>query len=170
MSNLQLAGWETVRNNFFEVRPLTQDEMDFDTNSRPLFTEVRSRFNLFQILDLNYREWEKYHRELLTKGHNKQNNMLILNRLLFNFLASAYGVVEHFEVSYRRRHKKDTEKMKQYKEFMDNFFSANWAAAFFMDFRNYTQHVGLPIGSFSRHEDSNSISIAITHDPLMLVT
>ena len=169
MGNLQLAGCDSTQNNLFEVRPLTKEEIDFDANSRPVFIEARSRFDLFQIIELNYSEWKKYHRELLTSGHRKQNNMLGLNRLLFNFLASAYGVIQHFEVSYSSRHKKDAEKMKEYKGFMNKFYENCWSAAFFMDLRNYTQHVGLPIGSFNRKEDTNSIRISITHDSSKLL-
>lgn len=169
MSNgLQLAGYDSSRNNFFELRPLTQEEKAFHERSLPVFTEALGRFKLFRILELNYRDWTAYHRALLTPGYRKQDDLLLLNRLLFNFLAAAYGLFEHFEVSYRRRHKKDPDCLAEYDAFLKRFFENSWAAAFFMDFRNYAQHFNLPIGAFNRHEETHSITISITHDAATL--
>lgn len=167
-SSLQLAGWDSARSNFFELRPLAPHEAEFDARSRPVFAEARGRFKLFQILELNYRDWTAYHRALLTPGSRKQDDLLVLDRLLFNFLAAAYGVFEHFEVSYRRRHRKNPARLAEYDAFLEKFFDNSWAAAFFMDFRNYAQHFDLPIGSFNRNEGTHSITISITHDAAKL--
>jgi len=168
-NRFQLAGWDSARNNFFELRPLTEHEEAFDAQSRPVFAEAHGRFKLFQILEMNYRDWTAYHRSLLTPGSRKQDDLLVLDRLLFNFLAAAYGLFEHFEVSYRRRYKKEPAKLAEYETFLQKFYDNSWAAAFFMDFRNYVQHFDLPIGSFNRNEGTHSITISITHDAAKLV-
>ena len=169
MSNAQLAGWDAARGSFLELRPLSAQEVQFDEQARPVFAEAQSRFKLFRILDLNYRDWTAYHRTLLSPGSRKADDLLSLDRLLFNVLAAAYGVFEHFEVSYRRRHKKSPEKLAEYDAFREKFFRNSWACAFLMDFRNYVQHVDLPIGAFNRNENTHSISISITQDARRLV-
>ena len=168
MNELQLAGWDGARQNFFELRPLTDQEAAFDAQSRPVFAEARGRFKLFRILDMNYQEWAEYLKKVLTPGSRNADDELALNRLLFNFLASAYGVIEHFEVSYRRRFKKNADQLKKYEDFLAKFYDVCWAAAFFMDFRNYSQHFDLPVGSFKRHESSHSVSISVTQDAAQL--
>ncbi len=65
--NIQLAAWDGARNNFAEIRSLTEEEIIFDKRATPIFSEARGRFKLFHILELNYNDWVKYQRELLPK-------------------------------------------------------------------------------------------------------
>ncbi|MEI6787147.1 MAG: hypothetical protein WCL49_01590 [bacterium] len=167
--DIQLVAWDGARNNFSEIRPLTEQEIVFDKRATPIFSEARGRFKLFHILEFNYNDWVKYQRELLSAGPRKDDCHLVLDRLLFNFLASAYGVIEHFEVSYRQRYRKNNDKLKEYESFFRQFCENSWAVSFFLDFRNYAQHVALPIGNFNRSEDIHSIRISITHEASSLV-
>lgn len=165
----QLAAWDNARNNLKEIRPLTDEEVQSDIALRDKFTEAQNRLKLFQILELNYREWAAHQRKFIAPGPRKEDDHLIFDRLLFNFLSSAYGVIEHFEVSYKQRYRKDQAKLAEYKSFLSNFCETSWASAFFMDFRNYAQHFALPIGNCSRNESTHSIKISITHNAAQLV-
>jgi len=169
MNTPLLAGWDSIRNNFAEIRLLTEEELQYDQKARPIYSEAQNRFKLFRILELNYKEWKSYQRKLLTPGSLKEDQYLLLDRLMFNFLASAYGLMEHFEVSYRQRYKKNQTKLMEYDSFLTKYCENSWASAFFIDFRNYAQHVALPIGRFSRNESTHSITISITHDAAALI-
>ena len=124
---------------------------------------------LFQILELNYKEWTTYHTAMLTPGKREGNDQLALDRLLFNFLASAYAVTEQFRVSYKRRFRRNAAKLKEYEDFISNFYANSWSCAFFADLRDYAQHCGLPTEGVHRHESRHRIEISITQESATLL-
>lgn len=159
-----LAAQGSEQNPPVVVRRLTDAEFEYDRSARPMVFEAASRFKLFRILALNYQEWTSYQRSLMSPGFNDPSFHITLDRLLFNFLATAYGLTEHFEMSYRQRHKKNQKMLERYNTFFTQMCERTWAVAFFMDFRDYVQHCALPIGRIHRNEYSHGISIAITHN------
>ena len=146
------------------IRPLSAAEIKFDREAAPIYFEASNRLGLFTILKENYNAWCQSIQEHLSPGKNVMPKHRELDRLMFNFLAAAYGIVEHFETSYRRRFKKNSSKLQEYKDFVSHLCKNSWAVAFFLDFRNYVQHVELPIGHISRSEQRNSVSISVTQD------
>jgi hypothetical protein len=158
-----LAGWDQDRNTCFSVRHLTTAEIAHDHSLRPQYFRAANCFMLFKLLELNFREWTNYQRALLTPGFNDGTYHIVLNRLLFNFLAAAYGVTEHFQTAYKHHYRKNQVMLNQYQTFVKEMCENTWAVAFFMDMRNFVQHCGLPVGYITRNEDEHSISISIRH-------
>jgi hypothetical protein len=163
-----LAARDNATHRIDSLRPLTQEELDFDSQAAPVYSEAASRLELFQILRKNYHAWESLIRQMLTPGATTPDDVEI-NRLMLNFLTCAYSIVEHFECSYRRRFRHYPEKIAEYERLLEDLFKNSWACAFFMDFRNYVQHVGLPTRGVSRHETRSSVSISITQDSRLLL-
>ena len=87
----------------------------------------------------------------------------------WNFLATAYAITEHFKVSYRKRFKKNSAKIKEYEDFLDRLCAGSWATAFFFDFRNYVQHNGLPVGRYNKVSNLTKVEITIEQDAVELL-
>ena len=122
------------------------------------------------MLTRNYTEWRQYLNRLLSPDfHDDGAVSEELNRLLLNYLTFAYAIQEHFEVSLRQRFKKDPSKLKAYSDFVERLCKLCWPFAFFLDFRNYFQHVGLGISASSRKSDDTSVRISITACPSLLL-
>ena len=159
--NQKLAGM-VPRSLPIPIRDLTDDELRADDHYRTRFAEIYSRFSLFRILEKNYQEWWSFTRKLLTPGNRDfEQDRLELNRLLMNYLSSAYSIVEHLEKSYTRRFRNDAEKSQKYRDFVSRLEHDSFAYAFFMDFRDYAQHQETPIGTYNRNETTNSVNISI---------
>ena len=151
------------------IRPLSPAEIKFDDDAAPIYFEASNRLGLFSILKENYKAWSHLVQELLAPASLVTPNQREFDRLMFNLLATAYGIIEHFETSFRRRHKKDSSKISEYKSFITQLCKSSWAVAFFLDFRNYVQHVELPIGNIHKSIRRDSVSIAITQDAQKLL-
>jgi hypothetical protein len=87
-----------------------------------------------------------------------------------NYLTFAYSIQKHFDVSFRRRFKKQPAKHREYSEFLDRLCKDSWAFAFVLDYRGYVQHVGLGIFRTNRTVSETSIAIEIVANPKMLVS
>ena len=159
--NLKLAGW-APRSLPVPIRDLTDNELRSEANYKARFVEILSRFSLFRILEKNYQEWWSFTRKLLIPGNRDfEQDRLELNRLLMNYLSSAYSIVEHMEKSYTQRFRNDTEKSKKYRDFISRLENDSFAYAFFMDFRDYAQHQETPIGGYDRNETMHSVEISV---------
>ena len=102
----------------------------------PLIEEARSRLDLFKILQMNYREWRKYLDSLLSPRPSEEGiERLELNRLLLNYLASAYGIFEHFRKSYSRRFRHHSARENGDEEYIAKICDQSFGFAFFLDFR-----------------------------------
>src|SRR5689334_14206229 len=94
--------------NYKELRDLTPDELSKHEYFTPIFVEARNRLRVFNMLEANYQEWRSYTQSLLTThSGNHEEEQLYLDRLLLNHLTCAYTIHEHFDVSFRRRFKKN---------------------------------------------------------------
>lgn len=151
------------------VRDLTPDELEAHRSHTKVVMEARNRLALFRMLETNYREFRGFVDELLTlKREDQSNDGEELDRLLLNYLTFAYSIQQHFEVSFKRRFKKDEVAKKKYADFLDRLCAACWPFAFILDFRGYVQHVGLGIGNFNRNVTLSSVNVRITADPARL--
>ena len=169
ISSPHLAYWIPSRHHLQPVRKLTEEEVAKNTRFAPIYKEAENRLKLFKILGLNYEAWAKFTDALLSAEPDTPDDLLTADQLLFNFLASAYGITEHFKVSFRQRFKKDPVKMQEYADFLDRLCAGSWATAFFFDFRNYVQHSGLPVGNFQKHRSRTKVEITIEQDAVELL-
>src|SRR5271166_2918068 len=89
---------------FTPVRDLTEAEISNHDQYVPVIVEARKSLDPFKILQMNYREWRRYLDSLLsTRPSDGTQECLELNRLLLNYLSSAYAILEHFKISHARR-------------------------------------------------------------------
>ncbi len=161
----QLAYWDARSSRCDSVRPLTEEELSQHAHLTEVVVEAKVRLKLFHLLSRNYEQWRAHLKAMLHPGpRDSSEDSQELDRLMFNFLAVAYGIGEHFRVSYRRRYRRDAIRLKEYDDLIASMCKKSWAFAFFLDYRNFAQHCGLPIGNFQRNEDAKSVSIAVTQD------
>ena len=122
---------------FIAVRNLNQAEISDHAKYVPVIVEARNRLDLFKILKMNYREWRKYLDSLLSpRPSDGTQECLELNRLLLNYLASAYAIREHFNGSHKRRFRHDPSRKNSHENFIDKLCANSFAFAFFLDFRS----------------------------------
>jgi hypothetical protein len=166
---MQLIGFNANGNNFHFVRNLTEEELLSSENYIPIFMEAHNRFKLFRILELNYKEWKDYIHLLRRPGQrNYDVDYLQLDRLMLNYLATAYTLQMHFKVSFVRRFKKLPEKLKAYADFIYEMCRNYREFAFFLDFRDHVQHRGLGIGRFSRQVFEEFSEVTVIYDAAQL--
>ena len=156
-------------NHLHPVRELTDEELAKNEQFMPIYKEAANRLKLFKVLNLNFDAWAKFTNSLLSSEPDTADNMLVADQLLLNFLATAYAITEHFKVSYRKRFKKNSAKIKEYEDFLDRLCAGSWATAFFFDFRNYVQHNGLPVGRYNKVRSLTKVEITIEQDPVELL-
>jgi len=168
---MKLIGYSLVRQQLHRVRDLNEEEIANFKKFTPIIAEAKNRFKLFRILGHNYNEWTTYVNSLLTaqQRDDYENDWLQLDRLLLNYLTSAYTIQKHFEATFRRRFRKDPAKLKEYSDFINSLCNTSWEFAFFLDFRGHVQHSGLGVGEFHRQVTSTSVTLKITHDSTKLV-
>jgi hypothetical protein len=155
---------------FSRARDLSDDELSSHEKYWPLVIEAGSRLKLFNILQMNYQEWRDYLDELLTTapGDPEQQHME-LNRLILNYLSSAYMIHQHFDVSFKQRFRNDEKKCKEHEEVLARLSSKCWAFGFFFDFRGFVQHRGLAVGVYKRGVSATRVEISLSQDPAVLL-
>jgi len=143
------------------VRELTTEEIRELPEHKKVAITNRQRFTLFLIVKRNYAEWFQYTKSLLKPIDGlSDDEMTELDRLMLNFLSSARSLIDHFAQYYKQTHRNTPEGGK-YSEYITKLETNCWAFAFFQDFRNFTQHCGLPIGLYSRSASRNTINLKI---------
>lgn len=167
---MKLIGYNPTKQHIHFIRDLNEREITSYHQYTPIIAEAGNRFKLFRILGQNHAAWTSCIRSLLNcESRNDEHDWLELDRLLLNYLTAAYTIQEHFQVSFRRRFRKDLSRLKEYDDFINKLCRTSWAFAFFLDFRGYVQHCGLGIGNYHRHLSSTSVNLSITSNPQALV-
>ena len=116
---MQLIGFTADGNRFHLVRTLSENELANHKKFIPIFVEAHNRFKLFRILDCNYKEWAAYINVLRgPEPRNEDNDYLQLDRLLLNYLTAAYTIQEHFDVSFKRRFRRNLAKLREHGDFI----------------------------------------------------
>jgi hypothetical protein len=92
-----------------------------------------------------------------------------LNRLILNYLSSAYMIHEHFSVTFKQRFRNDEKRKGEHEEFLKKLTTNCWAFGFFFDFRGFVQHRGLAVGGYSRSISATSVEISLRQNPLELL-
>jgi hypothetical protein len=153
-------------NQWIIIRDLTEAEIANHDKHVPLIQKAQNRLELFTILQMNYREWRKYLDSLLSPHPSEERQeRLELNRLLMNYMASAYATVEHFKKLLPRLF---PEKRKSHETFLATMNDC-FAVAFFRDFRDYVQHRGLAVGEYKKKISRTSVGFSIFHNAAELL-
>jgi len=146
------------------IRELTTNEVAKVDEYATVWSDARSRFKLFTILQRNYRQWKDYIQSLLVPdGDLDDDQMVELDRLQLNFLSAAKSLLDHFKTHWTQKHR-NTPRDKAFVDFIHKLEDVCWAFAFFQDMRNFTQHCGLPVGVYSRNVSANSVKLTVACD------
>lgn len=161
-----LSGWNSSKNNLFDVRNLSKQELETHARHVPKFKEAQNRLSLFKILRQNFTEWQSFIDELSKPGpRNFDSDHLELHRLLLNYLTATYTISEHFKASYGKRIRIGKDSINEYQKFTETL-CANWPEfAFISDYRGYVQHVGLGVEHYHRHEEKDKVALIIEVRP-----
>lgn len=99
-------------------------------------------------LSKNLREQQEPHNayRLMHKEHRDELELIQLEtvRMLHNFIASAFSLVDHTRVFCRDLYKEPHPFMSEYQTMVDSTFKVNPLAMFVKDFRQYVQHFQSP--------------------------
>jgi len=159
---MKLGYWNQAANHFNVLRELTTEEISRHEQYTPICAEARNRLMLFRLLDRNYGIWRSYLDELLDSRFKETNDISEeLNRLILTYLTLAYTIQEHFEVSFKKRFRKDQRELDKHARFMEKLCSVCWPFAFILDFRGYVQHRGLAVGRCDRKVGDSSVIIEV---------
>jgi hypothetical protein len=125
---------------------------------------------LFHLLGANFKEWRTYLNSLLSVGFlDRHGTTDELNRLLLNYLTTAYTIHEHFKVSFTRRFRGDKQKVKEHEDFIAKLCEKFWEFGFVLDYRGFVQHRGLAVGKYTRTPTETSVAISISTDAVSLM-
>ncbi len=129
------------------LRALSEDEIAKREELKAPYFEAEERLRLLRVVSVNYDEFNRFCLKSLERSTlHSLNDMTEADRLIMNYLNSAYGMMEHFTRFLEGRCVK--EDLDRYKSFVRKLQQEFFPFAFFQDFRNYVQHRGLPVGRF----------------------
>lgn len=83
------------------------------------------------------------------KRNDSERAFLNINRLFLNYLSSIRTFLDHSETYLNRKLGIASPEFLEFKKLLSFFYDNSFAYRFFYKLRNYSQHVGLPIDSFS---------------------
>lgn len=124
------------------------------------------RWNLEEFFDLEERT--------LLHGLDKSQDParspdLDLNRCLLNFLSSVRAYLDHTETDLTRRFGEDNERYRRFQRLTAELYDNHFSYRFMYKFRNFAQHCGLPLDSFSHRSSSTSrtLQVAVSRSRLL---
>lgn len=71
------------------------------------------------------------------------------NRLFLNYLSSVRTFLDHSETFINRKYGNDGKEFLEFKKITAFYFDNSFAYRFFYKLRNYSQHIGLPLGNLN---------------------
>lgn len=93
-----------------------------------------------------YRQLDFQRLQALLKG---KVLVLDINRVLLNLLASVRMYLDHTETSIKRRHGDTSQNWNNFKQACSSAYDGLFSYRFLYKLRNYAQHCGLPLSSFT---------------------
>jgi hypothetical protein len=159
------ASWRRDDNvvNIHKVRTLTDKEAVETSNALAVLGRYAAHNNLFILTELNYRDLELALAEYNANFRKYSGNILALgtvinncSRLILNYLSSFRMFTDHSETALKRRFGKDSRAFSEYKAIESRQYDSVFAYRFLYRFRNFVQHLGLPIEKIS-HTDTREL-------------
>lgn len=139
------------------LRELTAQEYAEYKSNLKILIDFSNKQQLFTIINLNYEEFKNLVNTYLIEFKNSPSmnwactEIMVINtnRVLLNFLSAFRTLLDHMEYILKKDYGNESEEFKKFKkvcsEQYDNYFSYR----FLYKLRNYTQHCGMPVGSFT---------------------
>lgn len=127
----------------------------------------RGRLEFLDLVQWNLEEYLALEERLLIHGLGPGENKLRspeldLNRCLMNLLASARSYLDHTETDLKRRFGESDERYQRFRHLTNRLYDSYFAYRFLYRFRNFVQHCGLPLDSFSYESCSTKRSLICT--------
>ena len=163
----QVLGVMSIK-GILEVRPLEDIEYQRYVIARTKLFEFAKKQEIFRLVDANYMEYKNVLNEYF-KIHCENSNIVgdylegmifNINRLVLNFLFAVRTFLDHAETNLKRTYGEESENFKIFKKSCSSCFDTYFSYRFLSYFRNYSQHVGMPIHGL------NTLSEMATPNPL----
>jgi hypothetical protein len=153
------------------VRELSKAEHDQYKRGNSLLLQFWNDQQLFQIARLNHLEFEnlvdshlrEYAAHAVVDWHHMNMMVREANRRILNYLCSVRTFLDHSEFNLKDRHGKESERVRQFKEACSHSYDSVFSYRFIYQLRNYVQHCGMPVGSFSLSSAVDRTTEQVTH-------
>ncbi|HEV7766223.1 MAG TPA: hypothetical protein VGQ76_14555 [Thermoanaerobaculia bacterium] len=121
-------------------------------------TRHRDRLRFLDLIHWNLEEYLILQERLLIDGFERTGNPLRsagldLNRRVMNLLSAIRSYLDHTETDLKRRFGDTSDRVNRFKALTNKLYDNQFSYRFIYRFRNFVQHCGLPLDTFS-HEAS----------------
>lgn len=161
---------EPGRHNLRKLRDFDSDQLDSYNRSKAEYQRLRERLSLLQVVAGNYQQILTFMCTIPRIGSADYGPLIEINRLLMNYMSSAYALREHLETATKRDFGRASKQVGDLNAFLMRLEQSSFPYAFFQDFRNYVQHCGFPVGGFTAHKNMVRAEVHITYDPQKLLS
>ena len=142
------------------VRDLSEDEAAKLGAALGRLTRFSADQSLYIITELNWAELENalsqyqlnYHK-FATSYANVESMLADVARHILNYLTSFRMFLDYSETALKREYGDQSDEYRHFKQATVEQYDGVFAYRFLSRFRNYAQHVGLPIDSMSRSDE-----------------
>ena len=149
LENDEGQNWHFVRELGDDAKPVSE--------ALDVLAASGNHVGLFIITELNYAELDNALKEY-AKGIDAlardfltvQNVLVDLSRRLLNYLSAVRMFTDQSESTIKREFGSSSERFQRYKEYESELYDSSFAYRFLYKLRNYAQHLGLPLDSWSR--------------------
>ncbi len=143
------------------IRELGEEEAREIGRSVSRLLKFSTDQNLFLITELNFhdlesalKEYDANFRQYTTSYVSVETMITNVARLILNYLSALRMFVDHSETAMKRLHGASGDRFARFKAALSEQYDGVFAYRFLYRFRNFVQHLGLPIDSWERSEDA----------------
>jgi hypothetical protein len=160
------------------VRPFADAEADALDASLKRINRFSQDQQLYIICELNYAELESTLHEYDENFENYAGNYVSvetitsnISRCILNHLSSFRMLIDHAETAMNRRFGAASPEFLEFKRALSREYDGNFAYRFLYRLRNFVQHLGLPIDSWSRTSEAGGppaqLQISLSRERLL---
>lgn len=169
-SEIKIIFDEEITQEQFEKLKLAKREIDELKSIQRLYDFVcNNGSDLLNFINTSFSElMEKTESWNSIKQDDGSKIFLNVNRLLLNYLSSIRTFLDHTRTYVSRKYGKQSVQLVEYDKSLSGIYDISFAYRFFYKLRNYSQHVGLPIGNvqykteFNKEENQIKVYLQIS--------
>lgn len=159
-----LVGIEVPNRICRAVRALTSEDQTVLEHARILYQSLKPIMTMFNIVNWNYDEFHSFTGTLTKDEPQAPHPMLKANRLLFNYIASADALLDHFARQYKAQCRAKRLPDTGFEKLRDDLKRSNDVFQFFDCFRNHVLHQSLPVGELSQTKSlTEGVGFSLTY-------
>ena len=142
---------------FTEVRGLSDDEYEYLASALVTLRNILGR-TAWRVLQTNFASFHRLEKQILSHGddstsgirQNPDSIQIAVTTSIVNFLSTMRMFLDHSETELKRLDQVDgTDKFPSWKDTCSAEYDDYFAYRFLYRFRNYVQHVGLPVSAWN---------------------